>query len=386
MQKILKISAVSMLAIVAASGANAAGYTCEELVEYTSCNDGYYLNAGDCIEGATCGAGNYLLITCPGDYEEFPEYIYSDNWCYDGYMMRSRGENEEDMTQNLCEEEYGGEYFGPGCVDWEIADMADSGKATGEEFVPANVECVACDAGTYQPSAGQYSCITCDAGTYQPESGKTSCIDAPAGNYVAETGATGYTACTTGSYQPSAGQSSCMTCPAGSECPTTTAATLCEAGEYAPAGSTACSTCPTHAYTNASGQRVTVPATSVAGAGSATACYIDSDTYFTDAAGTYHFKEKCELTANYIATDAETSAGACDNEGYVFAYDYVWDENAEEIITPMCFLVTYSECMNMAKKMEEEWPDENVITWNESTNTCECASSWESDGGLGCAY
>jgi len=250
-----------------------------------------------------------------------------------------------------------------------------------------SVTCTPCAAGSYQNVAGQYECSVCVAGTYQPESGKTSCIDAPAGNYVAGTGATGYTACTTGSYQPSAGQSSCMRCPAGSECPTTTAATLCEAGEYAPAGSTACSTCPTHAYTNASGQRVTVPATSDAGAGSATACYIDSDTYFTDAAGTYHFKENCELKANYIATDAEASAGACDNEEYVFANDYVYDdEDNVSSITPMCFLVTSSECMNMANKMEEEFPDENVITWNESTNTCECASTWESEGGLSCAY
>ena len=81
MNKFLKLTGVSVLTIVAATGANAAGYTCEELIEYTSCNDGYYLNSGDCIEGATCGAGNYLAHVCPGDDEEFPEYIYSDNWC-----------------------------------------------------------------------------------------------------------------------------------------------------------------------------------------------------------------------------------------------------------------------------------------------------------------
>ncbi|MBR2412676.1 MAG: hypothetical protein IKB10_03355 [Alphaproteobacteria bacterium] len=360
MQKILKISAVSMLAIVAASGANAAGYTCEELVEYTSCNPGYYLELGD--------------STCPDDYtfkESLCCYAGAPDDCDDGTVI----------TQSQCEEE-GHTFYARVCYSNDEPDDYDDYIV--EPLVIATTTCKDCPAG-YSCSGGDAAAKMCASGTYQPSTGQTSCLTTPAGNYSG-TGAVNYTACATGSYQPSAGQSSCMTCPAGSECPTTTAATLCEAGEYAPAGSTACSTCPTHAYTNASGQRVTVPATSVAGAGSATACYIDPDTYFTDAAGTYHFKENCELKVNYIATDAETSAGACDNEGYVFAYDYVYDENGDDISTPMCFLVTYSECMNMAKKMEEEWPDENVITWNESTNTCECASSWESDGGLYCAY
>ncbi|MBR2412801.1 MAG: hypothetical protein IKB10_04025 [Alphaproteobacteria bacterium] len=68
MKNILKLTGVSMLAIMAASGANAAGYTCEELIEYTSCNDGYYLNDGKCIESTSCPSGSYLRMYCPGGY------------------------------------------------------------------------------------------------------------------------------------------------------------------------------------------------------------------------------------------------------------------------------------------------------------------------------
>ncbi len=64
MQKFLKLTGVSVLAIVAATGANAAGYTCEELIEYTACNDGWYLNDGDCIESTTCPSGSYLRPFC----------------------------------------------------------------------------------------------------------------------------------------------------------------------------------------------------------------------------------------------------------------------------------------------------------------------------------
>ncbi len=64
MNKFLKLTGVSVLAIVATTGANAAGYTCEELIEYTACNDGWYLNDGDCIESTTCPSGSYLRPFC----------------------------------------------------------------------------------------------------------------------------------------------------------------------------------------------------------------------------------------------------------------------------------------------------------------------------------
>jgi len=55
MQKFFKLSTVSLLAIITANGARAAGYTCEELIEYTSCNTGYALLEGDCV----CDGGYY---------------------------------------------------------------------------------------------------------------------------------------------------------------------------------------------------------------------------------------------------------------------------------------------------------------------------------------
>ena len=55
MNKLLKLTGVSVVAIMTAMGANAAGYTCEELIEYTSCNTGYALLEGDCV----CDGGYY---------------------------------------------------------------------------------------------------------------------------------------------------------------------------------------------------------------------------------------------------------------------------------------------------------------------------------------
>ena len=233
MNKLLKLTGVSVLTIVAATGANAAGYTCEELIEYTSCNDGYYLNSGKCIEGATCGAGNYLQPTCDS-------WDFANDWCFIEGALRTG------WTQDSCEES-GGEWYGVGCGNYDFV-----------EFEAAEWVCTPCAAGTYQNVAGQDSCIIC---------------------------------------------------PAGSECATVGLAThtLCEIGEYSGAGATACSTCPTHMYTNANGQSVTVSATSNAGAGSPTACYIDPDTYFTDVTGTYHFKQECTYSVGfYVPSDGES--------------------------------------------------------------------------------
>ena len=55
MNKLLKLTGVSILAVMATANANAAGYTCEELIEYTSCNTGYALLDGDCV----CDGGYY---------------------------------------------------------------------------------------------------------------------------------------------------------------------------------------------------------------------------------------------------------------------------------------------------------------------------------------
>ena len=180
MQKFLKLSTVSILAIVAASGANAAGYTCEELIEYTSCNTGYYLNAGKCIEGASCGAGNYIAI-CPS------EYVLMENICCD--------EDSGDCGISVdCNGEYA-VYYAQGCVrkdavEYEYFSMYDI------QPINETVECVQCVAGTYQPSAGQYGCLEC-----------------PAGSECATDGLATHTLCEIGEYS-NTGATTCSSCPA----------------------------------------------------------------------------------------------------------------------------------------------------------------------------
>ena len=82
MKNILKLTGVSVLAIVATANAYAAGYTCEELIEYTSCNPGYYLNAGECIERTSCPSGSYLNVDCFNDASFGGEAgsIYLSRW------------------------------------------------------------------------------------------------------------------------------------------------------------------------------------------------------------------------------------------------------------------------------------------------------------------
>jgi len=135
MNKIFKLTGVSMLAIMATVGANAAGYTCNELIEYTSCKSGYYLNAGQCSicpAGAACAGGSAPFYKC-----------------------------KEGMYQPL-----------------EGQDM-----------------CLYAPAGSYSSGVGSTTVEPCAGGTYNPYTGRSSCIPCPAtgGDALAVTGATGAT-------------------------------------------------------------------------------------------------------------------------------------------------------------------------------------------------
>jgi len=167
MNKFLKLTGVSMLAIMTASGANAAGYTCEELIEYTSCNPGYYLNntVSLCPEGSTYGTG----------------------YC---------GWRDSDPEINVSEENCTGSgvsYIAEVCYEFDeggtINVVAEPNHAT------ANT-CSECPAGSY-----------CPAGSESP----TPC---PAGSYCAGTklGAVSGV-CAIGSYSL-AGATACTSCPA----------------------------------------------------------------------------------------------------------------------------------------------------------------------------
>ena len=308
--KKIKLCGVSLCTLLAATGANAAGYTCEELIEYTSCMPGYYLNAGDCIEGTTCGAGNYLNA-CPEGWTLYTGYCGStglsptsiselSGYTYERCAEESaEGGEETYYLSSACGKEY---YFDGETLDYDIQEAGD-------------VICTPCSAGTYQPSAGQYSC---------------------------------------------------MTCPAGSDCPTTglSTATVCESGEYSNAGATACSTCLPYSYTNASGQTVTAPATSDAGAAGITACYIDPDTYFTDVTGTWHFKESCRYDNTFDITNAteEEKAARCEELGGLYGNGcYYMDAEGSELDGVPCMTDCGAAGDVPAECAELDCPDEQGV-------------------------
>ena len=361
MKNILKLTGVSVLAIMATANANAAGYTCEELIEYTSCNPGYYLSTVDttCPDGYTyvedaCYAGD--LSGIEGDIIDIPRDMSGYVIKPDMELCRDYVDDEEAYCvsmKSFCE--YNNIWIGTGCLmitseygDEETWDFIE--KTTGQT---TESSCNECPAGS-SCAGGDKEAVACAAGTYQPNKKQASCISAPVGSYVADTGATTYTACTAGSYQASAGQSSCITCPAGSyqasagqssciTCPAgsycagtglSTVSGQCSAGTFSFAGASACSTCPEHEYTNASGQTVSVPATTVPeiGAGSVSACIIDTDKTFTDIKGTYHFKENCAYDAVLYPTCEYYDTFAIDNPSEYDCEDYEgnsWMETIE---------------------------------------------------------
>jgi len=165
MQKILKLSTVSILAVMTANGAHAAGYTCEELIEYTSCNAGYYLSV------------------CPDGYSYFSKACYESGGVF----------NTE--TQSECENEIIGTWYGAGCANINENDyVADS-----LDF-------------NFIPTTSTKSCWQCQAGTYCAN-GATRPTTCPAGSYCATAGLSAVTGvCAVGSFA-GAGATECTSCP-----------------------------------------------------------------------------------------------------------------------------------------------------------------------------
>jgi len=143
MQKLIKLTGVSILAIMSAVNANAAGYTCEELIEYTSCNDGYHLSGKNCIENITCTAGNYLTTSCPEGYK------HHKTWCYYD-VVDKKGFDIYDETQESCEDN-GGVWYGPGCaIPGEIYDSLNE-----VSFYATTDTCTSCPTHQYTNANGQ---------------------------------------------------------------------------------------------------------------------------------------------------------------------------------------------------------------------------------------
>ncbi|MBR2412395.1 MAG: hypothetical protein IKB10_01890 [Alphaproteobacteria bacterium] len=292
MKKFLIGGTTSILAIIATTNANAAGYTCEELVQYTSCNPGYFLFNSSCPIGQ----------------------LYAENVCClegsDCYANRS-------FTENECAQESDSIYYSKGCflykpeldetyMSYMGAPSSSSGTSSCDPCPAGNT----CSGGISLPSP-------CYGGQYQPNTGQTSCLTAPAGSYVPDNDVANanYTLCSVGEYQPNEGAWECLKCPAGSYCGETGLTAVsgsCGNGDFSYAGASACLTCPTHEYTNKDGETVTVPAASPAIATGPNACYIDSETYFEDIKGIYRFRENCKYDTSdlYVSINNESECNA----------------------------------------------------------------------------
>ena len=348
--KKIKICGISLCALLCATGANAAGYTCEELIEYTSCMPGYALKVdiedNRCPEGHEVSAEALCYSYEFGEWSSLTEAECKEECFYD------REEYPDTYGYLDCSVKGPGGYMyyeaGEACIDWEEYDNAGGmmlrNVVSGiNGSITSLSQCNECPAGS-ACAGGTAAAELCASGTYQPNSKQASCIDAPAGSYVAGTGATSFTACAEGSYQPTVGQASCLECPAGSYCATTGLSAVsgqCTAGTFASVGASECSTCPEHVYVNANGQTVSVPATTVPeiGAGNIVACVIDSGKTFTDIKGTYHFKENCayekpifkQACMEYQKIDASVD---CDIEFDIDGWYACKDESGRLIFDP----------------------------------------------------
>ena len=168
MNKLLKLTGVSMLTIVATTGANAAGYTCEELIEYTSCNSGYYLNAGKCIESTTCPSGSYLKLSCDGEDEAY--FDVCEDTDMGSYMIFS--------SKDRCEEEGDIYVYHDG---WNCYD--------GEGFYPASVSCTSCPSVGMTDKDGNAVTVKSEPGSF----GLNSCYIDPNAYFENEKGVYHYT-------------------------------------------------------------------------------------------------------------------------------------------------------------------------------------------------
>ena len=246
MKKFL-IGGVSLFAIFATSNAMAAGYTCEELIEYTSCMGGYYLSSG--AVAPQCPDG-YRYITGACDIEEDPwEGYASAEECAEAYCDWYGG--CEDISEAY------GQYLGDGCLksgyDEEVGDW------DGYDFISMS-------------ASGGTDCVTCPIGS-TCAGGTAGAVECPAGSYCATAG---------------------LSQPTG----------LCAQNTWSIAGSSECEPCPATNLTDKDGKTV-VAKTSGNGSTSASACFIDPNAYFKDDKGVFHFKSNC----SYQGLKPGTSSG-----------------------------------------------------------------------------
>lgn len=274
----------------------------------TGCGFGTYSTTGDPAGCQNCPAGsvgpNFRLSqcsNCPNGQHQPEEGMVSCEHCVAGRFATSAEPSPEcslcpvgkfqpvpdpnlpvdalsgnvgQATCNDCPlgsqtEDYSGDFARLGAV---TCDACDVGRFLGlnvDQFDAGFAGCPACEAGQFQPAAGQLSCDSCGAGEYQPTPGQTSCIACTAGSQTENAGqsftdvgavacqqcgrgrSAGVDAngaadpslacaeCALGRYQDQYGSTQCKACPAGrvvnalasdglGDC------TLCGLGEYQP--------------------------------------------------------------------------------------------------------------------------------------------------------
>lgn len=359
MQKTLKISTVSMLAIVATTAANAAGYTCEELIEYTSCNAGYYLATSD--------------VVCPSGY------VWRTGICWE------YGEYTEGKSEEYCQSEDSElGYEGDKCVKEECVEngcnLNDYEVTTSP--VSVTVSCDECPAGSKCAGGTEYA-KQCASGTYQPNTGQSSCLTTPAGNYSGA-GATEYIACPTGKYQPNAGAGSCRSCPVGSYCDgtgLTAVSGVCADGSYATGGATSCTQCLPTGLVDSDGNEV-LATTGGTGAGSLAACYVSPDTHFKNDKGVYHYKSDCSaynLLPFDIATATEAERQArCEDLGGTW---YAAINNEYDYAPEYCESDKPYQVPSSIDTEEECWNSGYNLTWFDEGCICEATSTYNLETG-----
>jgi len=313
MQKI-KICVISLCTLLVATGANAAGYTCEELIEYTSCNPGYYLGAGKPGESILSCPEGYKLATTTG-------LCWDD---YNGYAYYQAGTREECLAIDYETDGFETSWIsGTVCVS---ADDMDYTTELVETEGTAGTDCIECSVGSI-----------CAGGT-------AAATECPAGSYCAT---------------------------AGLSKPTN----VCAKGSYSLAGATACTSCPASNLTDVNGNAVSVTTEST-GSTSSSACFVAKGTLFKDNKGIFRYRDNCAY-GNYGGVKTEQQAceadeygewvdGACDCSAYG---DPVWWNYFPEYGVAECSDTGYDGLSSSC--------EDTGGTWNWEQFDCVCPDGGE---------
>jgi len=180
MNKLLKLTSVSMLAIMTATNANAAGYTCEELIEYTSCNPGYslYTTTSDnrCPDGYTVLDTEYMTFCYIPVYSAENNYDISVEECEE---TCDRLYNHEEGYEEYCVNGVGYKFYDASKVCVRLEDESTD-NWTDDTFIEltgsltSTSQCNECPIG-HSCTGGTAVAEVCSGETYADVTGLTAC-------------------------------------------------------------------------------------------------------------------------------------------------------------------------------------------------------------------